>query len=88
MVYKHASILKIDSEDKIIVRPGKQNSDVELKADVVEVNGEKKVKGRKYELIENIELPYAMTDAEFKFWKQNNEEISELIEEKKKSKVA
>ncbi|MFP4232749.1 MAG: hypothetical protein ACLFQ8_00855 [Candidatus Aenigmatarchaeota archaeon] len=88
MVYKHASIVKIASEDKVLIRPGKQESEVELKADVIEVNGEKKIKGRKYELIENIELPYAMTDAEFEFWKQNNEEINELIEEKKKSKVA
>ncbi len=88
MIYEHASIVKIDSEDKILVKPGKQKSKVRLKADVVEVNGKKRVKGRKYELIENIELPYAMTDAEFKFWKKNNQEINELIEEKKKSKVA
>ncbi len=88
MIYKHASVVKIESEGKVIVKPGKQNSKVRLKADVVEVDGEKKVKGRKYELIENIELPYAMTDSEFDFWKKNNEEINELIEEKKKNMVA
>ncbi len=85
MIYEHASVVKVESEGKVIVKPGKQSSKVKFKADVVEVNGKKKVNGRKYELIQNIELPYAMTDAEFKFWKKNNEEINELIEEKKKA---
>lgn len=80
--------MKIESDDKVIVRPGKQDSQVRFKADVVEEDGEKKVEGKKYELIKNIELPYAMTDAEFDFWKENNEEIKELLEEKQKKKVA
>ncbi len=85
MIYKHASVVRIDSEDRIIVKPGKQESRVKLKAEVVEKDGRKRVKGRKYELVENIELPFAMTDAEFKFWKENNEEINELIDEKEKN---
>ncbi|MFP4116186.1 MAG: hypothetical protein ACLFTQ_03205 [Candidatus Aenigmatarchaeota archaeon] len=88
MVYKHASIVKIESDNKVIVKPGKQNSKVEYKAHVVEDKGEKKVEGKEYRLLENIELPYAMTDAEFDFWKQNNEEIRELVKEKQKKMVA
>lgn len=85
MVYKHIALIEVEPDKKVELKPGKQNSEVEFGKRIVEEDGKRKVEGKKYKLIKNIELPFAMTEEEVETWKNENEEVQKFLREKEKS---
>lgn len=85
MVYEHAALVEVQPDGKVVLKPGKQESEVEYGQEVVEENGEKRMKGKKYRLIRNVKLPFVMSEGEFKAWKRTNKRVKEVLEETQKS---
>lgn len=85
MVYKHIALIEVEPDKKVELKAGKQESEVEFGKKIVEKDGKRKVEGKKYKLIKNLELPFAMTEEEVEAWKNENEEVQKFLREKEKS---